>query len=130
MNLDARLRTVTMATTMMLAGPLACLAGGEWPDGPYKQWFQSLERPDAYKNPWWDAKSRSCCGAGDVVKTKFRVERAGGRHPDDTWYAWIDNDWLFIPHDKIIKDPAPNGQPYLFMLAGTVVCFVRPKGGT
>ena len=24
---------------------------------------------------------------------------------------------------------APNGQPYLFVLAGTIQCFVRPKGG-
>jgi hypothetical protein len=33
------------------------------------------------------------------------------------------------PPEKIIKDFAPNGQPYLFMLAGTIQCFVPPKGG-
>jgi hypothetical protein len=29
-----------------------------------------------------------------------------------------------------VQDHAPDGQPYLFMAAGTVLCFVRPKGGT
>ena len=28
-----------------------------------------------------------------------------------------------IPPEKIVKDYAPNGQPYLFVLAGTIQCF-------
>jgi hypothetical protein len=28
-----------------------------------------------------------------------------------------------------VPDYAPDGRPYLFMLAGTIQCFVRPKGG-
>jgi hypothetical protein len=28
-----------------------------------------------------------------------------------------------------IKDFSPNGQPYLFLLADTIQCFVPPKGG-
>jgi len=104
-------------------------AGGEWPDGPYKEWFQKLERPDNDKNPQRDAKSRSCCGVADVVKTKFRVESGDEKYPEDRWHAWIGEQWIPIPPEKIVKDYAPNGQPYLFMLAGTVQCFVRPKGG-
>ena len=46
-----------------------------------------------------------------------------------TWYAWLDDSWTRIPAEKIVKDHAPNVQPYLFMLAGTIQCFVRPKGG-
>jgi hypothetical protein len=34
-----------------------------------------------------------------------------------------------IPLEKVIKDYAPDGRAYLFMLAGTVQCFVPPKGG-
>ena len=105
-------------------------AGGEWPDGPYKEWFQSLERPDNDRHPYRDTKSRSCCGAADVVKTKFRVETGDEKYPEDRWYAWVNEQWIPIPPEKIVKDHAPNGQPYLFMLAGTVQCFVRPKGGT
>jgi hypothetical protein len=125
-----RLGTASMAATMILTASPRCLTGGDWPDGPNKQWFQSLQRPDADQNPWWDAKSRSCCGAGDVVKTKFRVEKASGPYFEDSWYAWVKNEWVLIPHSKIVNDHAPDGQPYLFMLAGTIVCFVRPKGGT
>jgi hypothetical protein len=105
-------------------------AGGEWPDGPYKEWFQSLERPDNDRHPYRDTKSRSCCGAADVVKTTFRVEAGDEQYPEDRWYAWVNEQWIAIPPEKIVKDHAPNGQPYLFMLAGTVQCFVRPKGGT
>jgi hypothetical protein len=76
-----------------------------------------------------DPKSLSCCGAGDTVQTKFKVENAGGQYPEDTWYAWLKDSWVRIPPEKIVQDHAPDGQPYLFMLAGTVQCFVRPKGG-
>jgi hypothetical protein len=36
---------------------------------------------------------------------------------------------VIVPPDKIVPDYAPDGQAYLFMLAGTIQCFVRPKGG-
>ena len=86
------------------------LAHGTWPDGPNKQWLEGLQRPDNDQHPYRrsDPKSLSCCGA---------------------WYAWLKDSWVRIPPDKIVQDHAPDGQPYLFMLAGTVQCFVRPKGG-
>jgi hypothetical protein len=34
-----------------------------------------------------------------------------------------------VPPEKIVPDFAPDGQPYLFLLADTIQCFVRPKGG-
>lgn len=103
----------------------------EWPDGPNKEWLQNLQRPDNNANPSrkHDPKSLFCCGEADVVKTKFKVEGAGDRYPEDTWYAWLNNSWTRIPAEKIVKDHAPDGAPYLFMLAGTIQCFVRPKGG-
>ena len=52
------------------------------------------------------------------------------KYPEDTWYAWLNDSWTRIPAEKIVKDHAPNGEPYLFVLAGTIQCFVRPKGGT
>jgi hypothetical protein len=76
-----------------------------------------------------DPKSLYCCGAADVVKTKFKVESTGGRYPEDQWYAWLNDGWMLIPPEKIIKDHAPNGEAHLFMLAGTIQCFVRPRGG-
>jgi hypothetical protein len=121
---------LTLVLAVFLAfGPDAARAGGEWPDSPQKEWFEHLQRPDNDKYPSRDQRSRYCCGAADVVKTKFKVESAGGPHPEDTWYAWLDGSWTRIPPDKIVKDHAPTGQPYLFLLAGTIQCFVRPKGG-
>lgn len=119
------------AAGMALVFPVTALTRGEWPDGPYKEWFQNLQRPDndAHPSRKLDPKSLFCCGAADVVKTKFKVESAGSQYPEDTWYAWLDDSWTRIPTEKIVKDHAPNGQPYLFMLAGTIQCFVRPKGG-
>ena len=114
---------------LSFACPLPSFAGGEWPDGPNKSWFEGLQRPDNDKYPHRDPKSRFCCGVADTVKTKFKVEAGDGKYPDDRWYAWIRDEWIPIPPDKIVPDHAPDGQPYLFMLAGTVQCFVRPKGG-
>ena len=116
---------------LIVFGPDAGRAGGEWPDGLYKEWFQNLQRPDNDRHPErkLDPKSLSCCGAADVVKTKFKVENNGSQYPEDTWFAWLNESWTRIPNEKIVKDHAPNGQPYLFMLAGTIQCFVRPKGG-
>ena len=115
----------------ILIGPQLCLARGEWPDGPNKGWFQSLERPDNDANPHrkLDPKSLFCCGEADVVKTKFRVESGGDKYPEDRWYAWLDNQWTLVPPEKVVKGFAPDGRPYLFMLANTIQCFVRPKGG-
>ena len=103
----------------------------DWPDGPHKEWFQNLQRPDndAHPHRRLDHKSLFCCGAGDVVKTKFMVELGGDLYPDDVWYAWLNNTWTKIPPEKIVKDYAPDDQAHLFVLAGTIQCFVRPKGG-
>jgi hypothetical protein len=102
----------------------------EWPDGPNKEFLKNLMRPDNWKHPYRDKHSLSCCDAGDTVKTTFKVEMGDdGRYPEDRWYALIEGRWVAIPPEKIVPDYAPDGQPYLFMLAGTIQCFVRPKGG-
>lgn len=131
MHLGGRVCVRAIIAMIFVAVAIPCIAGGEWPNGPYKEWFQNLQRPDNDLHPErnLDPKSRYCCGAADVVKTRFKVESAGGQYPEDTWYAWLDDAWTRIPPEKIVKDHAPNGQPYLFMLAGTIQCFVRPKGG-
>ena len=103
--------------------------GHEWPDGPNKSYLENLQRPDNHRHPHRDEKSRSCCGAADTVKTKFKVEPGDGPYPEDRWYAWLRGAWVRVPPDKIVPDYAPDGQPYLFVLADTIQCFVRPKGG-
>jgi hypothetical protein len=101
----------------------------EWPDGPNKEFLKNLMRPDNHKHPYRDKHSLSCCDAGDTVKTKFKVEEGNERYPEDRWYAWLKDEWVPIPPEKIVQDYAPDGQPYLFLLADTIQCFVRPKGG-
>ena len=107
------------------------LTHGDWPEGPHKEWFQNLQRPDNNQHPYRqsDPKSLFCCGIADTVKTKFKVEAGNERYPEDRWFAWLKDEWALIPSEKIVEDHAPDGQAYLFMLAGTVQCFVRPKGG-
>lgn len=123
-------RIAAMATVSISFALLSgARAGGEWPDGPNKSWFENLQRPDNDQNPRRDYKSRFCCGVADTVKTRFKVEPSTEKYPEDRWYAWIKDEWIPIPPEKIVKEYAPDGQAYLFMLAGTVQCFVRPKGG-
>ena len=150
------MRITALLAAMCMTAP-ACaqdLFGGpaekqkEWPDGPNKRFFQNLQRPDNYlrEGPNYDVNEPvSCCGAGDVVKTKFKVEPGDGPHPADTWYAWLDGKWVRIPPEKIVPDYAPDGQAFLFMLTlhrhdgppimspskvtREIVCFVRPNSG-
>ena len=93
--------------------------------------MESLQRPDNDRNPQrqLDPKSLFCCGEADIVRTKFKVENAGGRYPEDRWYAWLDDAWTLIPPEKILDEHAPNGEAFLFVLACAIQCFVRPKGG-
>jgi len=123
-----RISPILFAAVGLFISPEA-FAGGEWPDGLNKAWFQSLERPDNHLNPQRDYNSRFCCGVADTVKTKFKVEPGDETYPEDRWYAWIKDEWRPIPSEKIVQDYAPDGQAYLFMLANTVQCFVRPRGG-
>lgn len=103
---------------------------GDWPDNSLSQWFKALKRPDGQKNPDWDEKSRYCCDIADAVKTKFKLKKAdGARYPKDAWYAWINDNWLQIPSEKIVEGFAPNGEGYVFLMAGTIQCFVRPRSG-
>jgi len=80
-----RATLIIAALSALTALPAA--AGGEWPDGPNKQWFKGLQRPDNHKFPDRDADSMTCCGPGDVVKTRFRVDLASSAYPRDVWYA-------------------------------------------
>ena len=129
-----------MLTTAHAQGVDSLDTPKQWPAGPLKDYFEKLQRPDNYNRPNTpDGPSRSCCGAGDVVKTKFKVEVGNGKHPEDVWYAWLKGKWTKIPPETIVPDYAPDGKAYLFMLAlydphgmsydYQIVCFVRPKGG-
>jgi hypothetical protein len=120
---------VCLSGMFVLNDALPSVARGEWPDSPYKSWFQNLQRPDNHLNPQRDEKSRYCCGIADTVDTKFKVESTGGPHPDDVWYAWLNETWVKIPPEKIVTGSAPNGRAYLFLLGNSIQCFVRPKGG-
>jgi hypothetical protein len=134
-----RATLVIAALSALAASPAA--AGGELPDGPNKQWFKGLQRPDNHNFPDRDLDSMTCCGPGDVVKTKFRVELATSAYPRDVWYALLDDVWVRIPEDRIVSDHAPDGQAHLFVINvaaeqdwgapnhNAIICFVRPRGG-
>ena len=119
--------------------PPVLAAAHEWPDGPNKKFFRNLQRPDAWSGA--SEYDRSCCGPGDIVKTKFKVIPADRGHPEDAWFAWLNERWERIPPSKIVADLAPDGQAYLFVTHvgdktnwaasgyDLVLCFVRPKGG-
>ena len=39
----------------------------------------------------------------------FRLESTGGPHPEDVWYAWLNEAWVRIPPEKIVKiSPQPE----------------------
>jgi hypothetical protein len=74
-------RAAILAVAIAIAFPTSVAAHGDWPEGPHRHWFEGLQRPDNHLHPYRDQKSLFCCGAADVVKTRFKVENAGDRHP-------------------------------------------------
>jgi hypothetical protein len=125
------MRTMTWIAAAMVGAISPAYAAGDWPDGPNKLWFEKLQRPDNHLNPHRqiDPKSLFCCGIADTVKTRFRVEPGDAKHPEDRWFAWLKDEWVLVPPEKIVPDFAPDGHAYLFLLADTIQCFVGPKGG-
>ena len=116
-----RLGAAALAACISIALSSTAFPRGEWPDSPNKAWFENLQRPDNNLHPErrYDPKSLYCCGEADVVKTKFKVESKGGPHPEDVWYAWLNEAWVQIPPEKIVKDFSPTGEALLFLLADT-----------
>jgi hypothetical protein len=87
-----------------------------WPPGPLRDFLEGLQAPDF---PYVDGAPTSCCGAGDVVDTKFKVEPGDEKHPQDTWYAMM----LVLPDDVTahplqvsidIASLAPNAEITVF----------------
>ena len=76
-----------------------------------------------------DHKSLFCCGIADTVKTKFKVEPGDERYPEDRWYAWLKDDWVRVPAEKIVTDFAPDGQAYLFSARRYNSMLHAAKGG-
>src|SRR5262245_5658830 len=122
------LGAAALAAAVLFASSPAAVAH----DWPLRHWLERLLRPDNDKYPErrLDRKSLFCCGEADIVKTKFKVERTDARHPEDEWYAWLNGAWTLIPSEKILDEYAPDGEAHLFVLGGTIQCFVRPKGGS
>ena len=104
-------RAAILAVAIAIAFPTSVAAHGDWPEGPHRHWFEGLQRPDNHLHPYrqFDQKSLFCCGAADVVKTRFKVENAGDRHPEDVWYAWLDGEWTRIPPEKSSKTTLRTG---------------------
>lgn len=95
-------------------------------DPARRQWFRELEIPGSFRERE-GIQFKSCCDAGDVVPTRFRVDKASGA---DIWmYEAPGGRWEIVPPEIIIHDKrAPDGRGYLFAVGGRLVCFVPPGG--
>ena len=126
------MRSIIIAAALMITADADAYARGEWPDGPNKNWFETLRRPDVSESQGLPHKSLFCCSEGDVIRTRFKSRPTPIRTIPirfENWYAWLDNNWTLIPHTKIVPGFAPDGRAYLFVHAKSILCFVRPKGG-
>ena len=47
-----RLIWLAAAIAAAMSTAVPALAGGEWPDGPNKTWFENLQRPDNHLAPY------------------------------------------------------------------------------
>jgi hypothetical protein len=134
-----RLHERLCVLTALLAG-LSVPASARWnaqygwstPD--VRGWFYSQRMtPESQKR--LGVQFDSCCTAGDVFHTRFRVVSDNSRYGRDEWQYEKDGRWLPIPADIIERTETPTGEPVLFLFAydgnphvkqGTPVCFKLP----
>jgi hypothetical protein len=78
-----RLNWIAAAIAAAMSTAVPALAGGEWPDGPNKLWFESLQRPDNHLAPHrnLDPKSLFCCGIAAPSKPNSRSSPATNAIP-------------------------------------------------
>ena len=102
-------------------------------DPERKKWFESQMMNEATRQRL-NVQYRSCCDAGDVFRTRFRVIDDGTKYGTERWQYLDDKtgDWKTI-HPDIIKDEKSiDDEPILFRNKhdGRELCFFPPKGGT
>ena len=119
-----RLNWIAAAIAAAMSTTVPALAGGEWPDGPNKLWFESLQRPDNHLAPYrnLDPKSLFCCGIADTVKTKFKVEPGDERYPEDRWYAWLKDEWVRVPPKRSSPTSRWTDKPICLCWRHTIQC--------
>ena len=78
-----RLTWIAAAIAAAMSTAVPALAGGEWPDGPNKLWFESLQRPDNHLAPYRKLDRSRCSVAASPTPSKpsLRSSRATNAIP-------------------------------------------------
>ena len=103
-----------------------------------RKFLDNLQRPDNRPDERYDKKSKLCCTDKDAVKVEYKmVVPEGAKYPEPEWYVWIDAHksdgtpseykWVKVPPEKIVEEHSPSGQAYVYLMAYTIQCFVRPQ---
>jgi hypothetical protein len=103
-----------------------------------RKFLDNLQRPDNRPDDRRDKKSKSCCTDKDAVKVEYKmVVPEGDRYPEPEWYVWLESyqpdgtpgqySWLKVPPDKIVDEYSLSGQAYVYLIAHSIQCFVRPQ---
>ena len=103
-----------------------------------RKFLDNLQRPDNRPDERFSQKSKSCCTDKDAVRTEYKmVIPEGTKYPEPEWYVWIalhypdgslgDYHWVKVPPEKIVDEYSPSGQAYVYLIADTIQCFVRPQ---
>ena len=104
-----------------------------------RKFLDNLQRPDNRPDERFDKKSKSCCTDKDAVKVEYtrcsRPKALSILEPE--WYVWIEAHkpdgtpgeykWVKVPPEKNRRRISPSGQAYVYLIAHTIQCFVRPQ---
>jgi hypothetical protein len=104
-----------------------------------RKFLDTLQRPDNRQNERRDAKSKLCCTDKDAVRVEYKmIIGEGEKYPEAEWYVWLERyeegptptgeyGWVKVPPAKIVEEYSPSGQAYVYLIAHTIQCFVRPQ---
>lgn len=113
---------VALALSLVLA-----FLKGAWAQ---ENWYHAQEiNPEARAR--LQTSYKSCCGAGDVFRTRFRLINDGSKFGVETYEYLQDGAWKVVPLDIIKRAKTPDGQPVLFLLENKTVpvCFIIDEEG-
>jgi hypothetical protein len=80
---------ICSVVTLLLFATAPCFALEEWPDGPHKEWFENLRRPDNHLHPerTVDPKSQYCCERYCAAATIFSPRQSTDLDRNQTFAA-------------------------------------------
>lgn len=81
---------------------------------------------DPYMGLKQPSNGYSCC-SGKAQSTSGDCEPVLARYAFQTWWAFVENEWIEVPQDKVLDVMSFDGKAHFCGTKTNVLCFIRPE---